>query len=954
MLLPWLRQAVLGKFGPRKRLSRPAGKRHQPRIRPRLEILETRFAPAIIGGPNINITRFPGNQNEAAIAMDPTNTLNLFEVSNDESSASTTGGVLAGFSTDGGVTWTREFIGVPPGPLPAACCDAQAVFDDNGNLFVSYLGLAGGDILLLSTDGGQTFSVLNIFAAADQPKVSVGAGSVWVNYFIGTAIAVSGAHVGGLGSVGPFSVPQVLAGSGGGTNFGEMAIGPSGQVMVVETKPLTAGVFIGLPPALTDEGPDVILEWVNPTGVGGTFGPNRVLTVTNVGQDFTNIGATTNDLGIDSEPKLAWDRSGGTFGNRVYVVYNDAPATRSPYTDLFEQFSDDNGATWSSRIKINDNTVPDAVFLPSLAIDQSTGTLAIQFYDTRNDQGQGGPLDPSGLANDDAQLWASASFNGGVSWDKNVQISTGTSMSLLSTGAMGGFVPGGLRPLGPGDYEHSTAFFGGVWYPVWADNSNSTGDNPDGTFHQMDIFTAKVTLVPGVVLPSTSPTPTPIIPTPAPGSTGTGLIPIVPSTPPVVDPPGVRASNGANAFASAKWGAWSTGVQWAAVVSGDFNGDGMTDTAGFDPKTGQWVVSLSSGSGFTTSVWANWNPMAHWTNLHAGDFTGDGKTDIIGCANGQWWVGVSTGSSFTTSLWASWSPNVTWVDVHVADFTGAGKADITGRVLQTGEWWTGVSTGSSFSTSLWATWSPAVTWVDVNVGDFTGSGVAGITGRVSQSGQWWTGVSNGSSFATTLWATWSPNVTWVDVQVADFNGDGKADIIGRALQSGQWWVGQSTGNSFNASLWATWSPNVTWVNVKVGDFNNDGQADITGMALQSGQWWTGLSTGSSFNTSLWATWSPGVSWVDVQVGTFNGLEDIMGLASQTGEWWAGLPAISSGPTTPPPNPTPTNPPSNPTPTNPIGSVPPTGPTQPIPSPTPPTMPPPPTGPTGPISSVLHG
>jgi hypothetical protein len=946
MLLPWLRQAVGGKFVSRKRLSRPASKPNRSRLRPRIELLETRFAPAIFAGPNVNITRFPGNQNEAAIAMDPTNTLHLFETSNDESSASTSGGLLTAFSTDGGATWTRSFLGVPPGPFPAACCDSQAVFDDNGNLFVSYLGLAGGDVLALSTDGGQTFSVLHIFTtAADQPKIAVGAGSVWVNYLDSSlAIAVSGAKVGGLGSVGAFSAPVLLAGSGNGSNFGEMAIGPSGQVMVVETQPLTAGTTVGLPATILDLGPDVLLEWVNLTGVGGTWSSSRVLTTTNVGQDFTNIGAQTNNLGIDAEPKLAWDRSSGPFSNRVYVVYNDAPSIHSITTDLFEQFSDDNGATWSPRVKINDNTGLDSAFLPSLAIDQNSGTLAVQFYDTRNDT--------TGL-NEEAQLWASASFNGGVSWDKNVKISTGTSFALNSTGAVspggeGPFVPETLRPLGFGDYEHSTAFFGGVWYPVWADNSNSTGDNPDGTLRSMDIFTAKVTLVPGNPPPGT----VPIVPSTPPGSSGgssgTGLIPLVPSTPPVVDPPGVRASNGANAFATALWGNWSTG-NWSAVLTGNFTGSGMSDMAGFNQATGQWVVSVSNGSSFITSVWANWSPMVHWSHLMAGDFTGDGKTDIIGYENGHWWVGVSNGSSFTTSLWAAWNPNVTWTDVLVGDFTGSGRASITGRVLQSGQWWTGVSNGSGFNTSLWDTWSPAVTWVDVNVGHFAGSNKADITGRVLQSGQWWTGVSNGSGFSTTWWGTWNPNVTWVDVQVGDFNADGKADIVGRVLQSGQWWVGESSGSGFNASLWTTWNPNVTWVNVKVGDFNNDGQSDITGQVLQSGQWWTSVSTGTGFDTSLWATWSTKVNWVDVQVGTFNGLEDIMGLAQQSGQWWAGLPAINTGSGSGS-NPSPT-PPSNPGPTGPIGSVPPTVPTNPMP-PTNPTNPAPtPTPSTGPISSV---
>ena len=42
-----------------------------------------------------------------------------------------------------------------------------------------------------------------------------------------------------------------------------------------------------------------------------------------------------------------------------------------------------------------------------------------------------------------------------------------------------------------GDYA-GLAFYNGAFYPVWADNSNSTGDNPDGTLNELDIYTARV------------------------------------------------------------------------------------------------------------------------------------------------------------------------------------------------------------------------------------------------------------------------------------------------------------------------------------------------------------------------------------------------------------------------------------------------------------------------------
>jgi hypothetical protein len=32
------------------------------------------------------------------------------------------------------------------------------------------------------------------------------------------------------------------------------------------------------------------------------------------------------------------------------------------------------------------------------------------------------------------------------------------------------------------------------FYPAWSDNSNRTGSNPDGTLHQLDLYTARVSI----------------------------------------------------------------------------------------------------------------------------------------------------------------------------------------------------------------------------------------------------------------------------------------------------------------------------------------------------------------------------------------------------------------------------------------------------------------------------
>jgi hypothetical protein len=90
------------------------------------------------------------------------------------------------------------------------------------------------------------------------------------------------------------------------------------------------------------------------------------------------------------------------------------------------------------------------------------------------------PATPTASPNDDAQFWGAFSTNGGTSFMPNVQISAGTSNASDSGNG-----------IDYGDYT-GLSFFGGVAHPTWADNSNSTGTNPDGALHQLDIYTAAV------------------------------------------------------------------------------------------------------------------------------------------------------------------------------------------------------------------------------------------------------------------------------------------------------------------------------------------------------------------------------------------------------------------------------------------------------------------------------
>ena len=272
----------------------------------------------------------------------------------------------------------------------------------------------------------------------------------------------------GLGQVGSFISPEDVPGSKAGS-FGDIVVGPDGQVMVTYQDNIPT------------EGPSNIFVNLDPDGLGPAgFGPAINVGVTNVGGfDFIPPQATRS---VDAETGLAYDRSGGAHTGRVYLVYTDELPNESNNTDLFLRSSDNDGQTWGAPVRVNDDKGVNSQFNPRMSLDQTTGNLAVSFYDARSDAGNFGKGDTNGIPNDDAQLWAAVSTDGGASFARNVQVSDGTSNAADAHNG-----------VQYGDYS-GMSFTHGVFYPGWADNSNSTGDNPDGALSTFDVYTAKVTV----------------------------------------------------------------------------------------------------------------------------------------------------------------------------------------------------------------------------------------------------------------------------------------------------------------------------------------------------------------------------------------------------------------------------------------------------------------------------
>jgi hypothetical protein len=417
--------------------------------------------------PNFNVTAMPGNEAEDAIAVNPANPSNVVAMSTLPDAVS---GLAVGVSFDGGQTWARRVIGATGDPLGEICCDQQLAWDHFGNLWMTYLVNTSGDVLVaLSTDGGASFSkVADVPTSGDQPSIAVGSNSIWVSYTRshGTQIQAFGAPVTGLGRFGSFTTPENVPSPGNG-DYGDTAVGPAGQVMVTYQN------------STNGQGGANLYTAVDPDGLGpAAFSTPNLVAHTHVG-GFDFIAAQP-DRSIDAEANLAWDRSGGAHTGRVYLVWTQETPNESDNTNILLQHSDDNGATWSPAVELNDDGTTNSQYDPAIAVDQTTGNVAVSWYDTRNDLGTGSSGDTDGIPNDDFQIWATDSTNGGTSWAANFRVSQGTSNAI---DANSGF--------DVGDYTHA-AFVAGTFWPAWSDNSNSTGDNPDGTLHQFDLYSAKV------------------------------------------------------------------------------------------------------------------------------------------------------------------------------------------------------------------------------------------------------------------------------------------------------------------------------------------------------------------------------------------------------------------------------------------------------------------------------
>ena len=440
-------------------------------------------SPSVAGGGGGDADVPLGGTNEATVAVNPTNPLNVVYASLFELRA----------SNDAGATFGPAVVNVvPPTHNAFFGGDPSLGFDAEGRLFWTYLAAINGefDIFVSQSDPTTGFVLsgypVNVTAS---PGVDLAAGTGLAHDKEWLAVDADADS--------PFAGSLYIA----WTEFGDQGT----RVLVTFSR--DQGMSWG--PAVRISEPDEGFPWpvhitvapngdvylsyhssaggqilvVRSTDGGRTF-PQKTMAFSPGDAEFTfnvqNGGAPIPGATFWLQGSAqAWVMADPNVEGRIYVVASDDPdndLNSGDPADVFIAISDDHGATWAPPRRVDSGPGTTFQVMPTAAIDPDSGCIAIHYYDNRN-----GNLNSNGHFLLD--VFATTSVDGGLTFAPDFQINDVP------------FDPDPGAPIrfsGPppttriGEYN-GIAIGGGLTHAVWAGNRMS-GGNPTGQQTITDAF----------------------------------------------------------------------------------------------------------------------------------------------------------------------------------------------------------------------------------------------------------------------------------------------------------------------------------------------------------------------------------------------------------------------------------------------------------------------------------
>jgi hypothetical protein len=424
---------------------------------------------------DVNASRLLGEQMEGNVYINPTNPRNVVAFAIDLAQINPE---KCWYSMDGGLTYAQSLIPNPPGRTGNG--DPAAVFDRQGNLYFVHLTTGLSASIAKSTDGGQTWAFATLASlVGGVDKCWIGAGPnpanlnqdiIYVTYRrdVNEGQTDSQIHVvrsldGGVTFVNDVIInDQSIAGIDRLSTFPRPVVRPSdGRLYVVWDDESNSPASSEIKMDYSDDG-------------GVTWHADQLIGTTPVTRGNTtrwDIPAQPN-RGVLTVPSLAVAQT-GAFEDRLYVAYTISPLGR-PNSDIQVAWTDDDtGAAGTWNFTVPHTVTTNSQFHPWIETDPMTGVPYVSW------------LDAAGSAtNQTVRKTGTFSIDGGVTWLPPITVADAPSDQSLAN----------PNRVGQNYLEYDTpAAFAGMAFDSWADNSNSTGNNPNGTA-DLDWYTDRVVL----------------------------------------------------------------------------------------------------------------------------------------------------------------------------------------------------------------------------------------------------------------------------------------------------------------------------------------------------------------------------------------------------------------------------------------------------------------------------
>ncbi|HEX7998152.1 MAG TPA: FG-GAP-like repeat-containing protein [Pyrinomonadaceae bacterium] len=260
----------------------------------------------------------------------------------------------------------------------------------------------------------------------------------------------------------------------------------------------------------------------------------------------------------------------------------------------------------------------------------------------------------------------------------------------------------------------------------------------------------------------------------------------------------------------------------------DFDGDGKTDIAVWQPDAGMWNGFNSSNNLLINRHWGA-RPLGDIPV--PGDYDGDSKTDIavFRQPEGNWYILRSADNTAALQNWGGAG------DVPVpGDYDGDNKTDVAVYRVSEGNWYIRLSSNNTARVQGWgnATDKPVPA-------DYDGDDRTDIAVFRPDEGAWYI-LNSSNPVVITNWGLGNDKLA-----PGDYDGDGKTDLAVYRPGEGVWYIRKSGGGA-TIRGWGDSSDQPV-----PGDYDGDGKTDIAVWRGAESNWYIINSSTGAAQIRLW-------------------------------------------------------------------------------------------------------